>query len=242
MHLSLDGRVTIVTGAATGLGLAIADAFDEAGAVVIRVGRETAMGRANWKTVDVRDQGQVDAAVGAVAAEYGRLDIMINNAGVWTGDGSSVEKPPESWHEIIETNLDGTWFGCRAAIRQMLTQAGGGVVINMSSRLALSAGNAGRAAYVASKAAVSNLTRHLAVEYGRRGIRVNAICPGFVPGTDGVTARDPARIALAQQQTPATRLGRPSDVAAAALYLASDAAEFINGHNLVIDGGASVTP
>ena len=241
MRIGLDGRVAIVTGAATGLGLAIADAMEEAGATVVRVGREAGDGRRNWRTVDVRVREEVDAVVSAVAAELGRLDVMVNNAGISTAEGSSVEKPVENWHEIVDTNLNGTWYGCRAAIRQMLNQ-GGGVVINMSSRLALSAGGPGRVAYAASKAGVSNMTRQLAVEYGRRGIRVNAICPGFVPGTEGVTARDPAKIELAMTQTPSPRLGLPSDVAAAAVFLASDLAGFINGHNLVVDGAASVTP
>ena len=241
MRIGLDGRVAIVTGAATGLGLAIADAMEEAGATVVRVGREAGDGRRNWRTVDVRVREEVDAVVGAVAAELGRLDVMVNNAGISAAEGSSVEKPVENWHEIVDTNLNGTWYGCRAAIRQMLNQ-GGGVVINMSSRLALSAGGPGRVAYAASKAGVSNMTRQLAVEYGRQGIRVNAICPGFVPSTEGATARDPAKIELAKTETPSPRLGLPSDVAAAAVFLASDHAGFINGHNLVVDGGASVTP
>jgi NAD(P)-dependent dehydrogenase (short-subunit alcohol dehydrogenase family) len=241
MRISLEGRVAIVTGAATGLGLAIADAMEEAGATVVRVGREAGHGRQNWRTVNVRAREEVDAVVGEVAVEFGRLDVMVNNAGISVSEGSSVEKPIENWHEIVDTNLNGTWYGCRAAIRQMLKQEGG-AIINMSSRLALSAGGPGRVAYAASKAGVSNMTRQLAVEYGRRGIRVNAICPGFVPGTEGVTARDPAKIELAMTQTPSPRLGLPSDVAAAAVFLASDLAGFINGHNLVVDGAASVTP
>lgn len=241
MRLGLDGRIAIVTGAATGLGLAIADTFTEAGATVVRVGRGEPKDRTNWRTVDVRDATQVENLVNAVVAEYGRLDVMVNNAGISSTDGSSIEKSLENWHEIVDTNLNGVWYGCRAAIRQMLTQDRGGVVINMSSRLALSAGSPGRVAYAASKAGVSNLTRQLAVEYGRRGIRVNAILPGFVPYTASPTNNDPARIELAKKQTPSTRLGLPSDIAAAALYLASDAAGYVNGHNLVIDGGASVT-
>jgi NAD(P)-dependent dehydrogenase (short-subunit alcohol dehydrogenase family) len=242
MKFNLEGRVAIVTGAATGLGLAIADTFAEAGAIVVRAGRGEANGHANWKTVDVRESEAVDELVASVAAEFGRLDVMVNNAGISSTDGSSVEKPLESWSEVVDTNLNGCFYGCRAAIRQMLTQEGGGSVVNMSSRLALSAGSPGRAAYAASKAGITNLTRQLAVEYGRRGIRVNAILPGFVPYTAGATNNDPVRIELALKQTPSTRLGTPADIAIAALYLASDAGGYINGHNLVIDGGASVTP
>lgn len=242
MNIDLSGRVAIVTGAASGLGLAIADALESAGAIVVRAGREAGDGRPGWRKVDVRRAGEVEALVASAAKAHGRLDIMVNNAGLQPTPGSSVEKPAQDWSDVVDTNLNGAWHGCRAAIRQMLSQDGGGTVINISSRLAFSAGGPGRAAYAASKAGLSNLTRQLAVEYGSRGIRVNAICPGFIPGTLGPTARDAERIELARTQTPSPRLGVPADVAAAALYLASDAAGFINGHNLVVDGGASATP
>ena len=240
MRLELEGKVAIVTGAGPGLGKAIAESFTAVGAKVVRVGRGEYADQGDWRTVDVRFQDQVDALIEAVVGDYGRLDVIVNNAGISATQGSSVEKPMENWHEIVDTNLNGLWYCCRAAIRQMLTQESRGVVINMSSRLALSAGGPGRVAYAASKAAVSNLTRQLAVEYGPQGVRVNAICPGFVPYTAGATTSNPERIALAQTQTPWTRLGLPSDVANAALFLASPASEYINGHNLVIDGGASV--
>ncbi|MET3926974.1 SDR family oxidoreductase [Devosia sp. 2618] len=241
MQINLTGRVAIVTGASSGLGLAIAGALKASGAIVVRTGRG-ASDAADWQTVDVRDADAVERLVQGVAQQYGRLDIMVNNAGISATDGSSVEKSLESWNDIVRTNLDGTWFGCRAAIRQMLRDNRSGTIINMSSRMALSAGSPGRAAYAASKAGISNLTRQLAVEYGRQGIRINAVLPGFVPYTSGATNNDPARIQLALQQTPTTRLGLPADIANAVLFLASDAAGYVNGHNLVVDGGASVRP
>jgi NAD(P)-dependent dehydrogenase (short-subunit alcohol dehydrogenase family) len=240
MQITLEGRVAIVTGAGTGLGRAIAETFAQAGARVVSIGRGNYPELGDWRTVDIRHNDQVERLVEAVAADYGSLDVMVNNAGISATDGSSVEKSLEEWNEIVETNLNGTWYCCRAAIRQMLKQEGRGTIVNMSSRLGLMAGGPGRVAYAASKAGVSNLTRQLATEYGRQGIRVNALCPGFVPYTAGATANDPARIEIARKATPWIRLGLPQDIANAALFLASSASEYVNGHNLVIDGGASV--
>lgn len=241
MNFSLAGKVVVVTGAGSGLGKAIAEAFQRADAIVIGAGLEAAAeSGARWHTVDIRKVDQVEAVIGAVVSEYERLDVMVNCAGVSATPGSSIEKPLDEWHTIIDTNVNGTWYCCRAAIRQMLKQPDCGNVINISSRLALSAGGPGRAAYVTSKAAISNLTRQLAVEYGRQGIRVNAICPGFVPNTAASITSNPEKIASAIEETPSPRLGIPDDVAGAAVYLASDAARYINGHNLVVDGGASI--
>jgi NAD(P)-dependent dehydrogenase (short-subunit alcohol dehydrogenase family) len=243
MNIQLDGRVAIVTGAATGLGRAIANGLRDAGARVVGAGLlagETPEG--DWRTVNIRNPGEVDALFDGVSADYGSVDIVVNNAGLQATPGSSIDVPIETWLDIIDTNVNGTWYCCRGAIRTMLRQPDGGAIVNISSRLGLSAGGPGRAAYVTSKAAVSNLTRHLAVEYGREGIRVNAVCPGFVPDTGASITRDPDKLEEARRQTPAPRLGLPADIASAVVYLASPAAQYVNGHNLVIDGGVSVKP
>jgi NAD(P)-dependent dehydrogenase (short-subunit alcohol dehydrogenase family) len=156
MRIGLDGRIAIVTGASTGLGRAIAEGLRQAGATVVGAGLAAHGQRpdGDWRTVDIRQAEAVDALLADVADKFGSVDIMVNNAGLQATPGSSVEQPLESWRDIINTNVNGTWYCSRAAIRVMLTQPAGGSIVNVSSRLALSAGGPGRAAYATSKAAV----------------------------------------------------------------------------------------
>ncbi|WP_213457411.1 SDR family NAD(P)-dependent oxidoreductase [Rhizomonospora bruguierae] len=245
----LAGKVALVTGAGTGLGNAIARRMAAAGAHVVASGLQAKAAAGidsdlsmEWIKIDVRRRDEVDATVGEIFARLGTIDIAVNNAGIFPGVESSVHQDPALWTDVIETNLNGTWHVASSIIRRLLDADRTGTIVNISSRLGLTGGGSGRASYCASKAAVSNLTRQLAVEYGPRGIRINAICPGFVPGTAAQLSQNAERIALALQQTPYTRLGLPEDVAAAAVFLASDEAAFINGHNLAVDGGASVRP
>lgn len=253
MDLLLKSRVAIVTGATSGLGRAIALAFAEEGAVVVVAGGVAEPedpvtthkmitsygGTARYVPTDVRNYQQVDQLVAGTVEEFGRLDIMVNNAGAFLPIKPSLEITPDEWRNVIATNLDGTWYGCRAAIAHMAAQ-GGGRVINISSRIGLTGAGPGRAAYCASKGGVSNLTRQLAAEFGRSGITVNAICPGFIPNTGSPLSQSAERQEQARSTTPHQRLGDPKDVASAALYLASEAGEYVNGHNLVVDGGELV--
>lgn len=256
MNQRLKDKVAIVTGGTSGLGRAICLAFADEGATVVIGGGsidedgpqpthleiEARGGTARYYPVDVREPEHVDRLVRDTAAEFGRLDIIVNNAGAFPVIQSSIDITPEEWRRVVTTNLDGTWFGCRAAIEQMLSQGTGGRVINISSRIGLTGGGPGRASYCASKAGVSNLTRQLAVEFGSKGITVNAICPGFIPDTGSPISQSEERKETARRTTPHSRLGRVEDVAHAAVYLACDEAEFVNGHNLVVDGGELVTP
>ncbi len=258
MDRRLEGKIAIVTGSASGLGRAIALRFAEHGAkvVVADLRREPRdeetptdllikkkwVGESLFIQTDVSQYAQVERLVKQTVEHFGRLDVIVNCAGIFSQVKPSIEKTLEEWEGVISVNLTGVWYCCQAAIRQMLRQAEGGKVINISSRLGLSGGGEGRADYCASKGGVSNLTRQLAVEFGPKGITVNAICPGFIPMTNRDIAALPGQLEVMQRRTPFKRLGRPEDVAGAALFLASADADFVNGHNLVVDGGALVNP
>src|SRR5262245_51214715 len=251
----LAGRVAVVTGGTSGLGRAIALAFAREGAAVtIGDVREwpadgalpTAEairhdgGRAAYVAADVTRQGEGDAPVRRAVAEFGALDVMVNNAGVQSVLTSAIDKTEAEWARVIGVDLTGVWFGCQAALRELVRQDRGGRIINISSRLALQGVAPGRADYCAAKGGVSSLTRQLAVEAGPHGITVNAICPGFIltdATRDLAAAGKPEDV---RPPTPYRRLGTPEDVAACAVFLASPESEFITGQNLVVDGGASI--
>jgi len=250
---ALAGQVALVTGAAAGIGLATARALAGCGAKVMladlpgsdgpaQAQRLLAEGaQADFVSVDVADPASVQAMVQATRARFGRLDIAINNAGISGADGSGVRRAtadvlPETWRRVLSVNLDGV-FHCMQAQIPLMLESGGGAIVNISSILG-SVGFAHSAAYTASKHAVVGLTRVAALEYSARGIRVNAIGPGFIETamTAPIRSQDASRDMLIASH-PIGRLGQPEEIAHLALFLSSPAASFITGAYYVDDGG-----
>ena len=254
----LDGKVAVITGAGSGIGRVAAMLFASEGAQVVAadvVAEQAAAavadivsvgGSATAVTVDVSDEDQVAAMVSSAVTTYGGLHVLFNNAGIFPDDdGGVLETPPETWQRVMEVNLKGVWLGCRAAVPAML-DSGGGSIVNVASFVALVGAATAQIAYTASKGGVLAMTRELAVEYARRGIRANSICPGPIetPLLAALLA-DPVRRQRRLVHIPIGRFGRPDEIAKAALFLASDDASFVTGSALVVDGGitaAYVTP
>ena len=251
----LAGRVAIVTGSASGIGRAIAIRLASEGAAVVvsdvrsdpREGGEPteqlisgAGGTCIRVDADVSRWNDVDSLVGAAVTRFGRLDVMVNNAAI-AGPASKalLETTEEDWDAIMAVNLRGVFLCCKRAIAEMLEQEPigevRGRVINISSQHGM-VGSPGHVAYSTSKGGVVNLTRQLAVDYGRRGILVNAIAPGKIM-TGSPEQANPKLTAYAESRTPFSRLGRPDDVAGAAAFLASEDSLYISGTNLLVDGG-----
>jgi NAD(P)-dependent dehydrogenase (short-subunit alcohol dehydrogenase family) len=251
----LDKKIAFVTGAGSGIGEQIARLFARQGAHVILADiREDAAeqvageiraagGSIRVQQLDVAEESQVKAALERVAATEGRLDILVNNAGI-SHVGTILETSLQDWERVMRVNASGVFLCAREGVRQMLAQAPtGGVIINMSS-VAATIGIERRLPYCASKGAVLALTRSIAVDFVTQGIRCNAICPGTVqtPFVENYLARhfagheDEVRQQLHARQ-PIGRMGRPDEIASAALYLAADEASFVTGSALVIDGG-----
>ena len=228
----IDGKVALITGAASGIGAACAARFAAEGAKVAKV--DLASGYA----CDVRDESAVERTVAAVVREFGRLDIVVNAAGV-AGGGAVHMLATEEWDRIVDTNLKGTFLICKHALLRMLEQ-GSGNLINIASIEGLE-GTEGGSAYNASKGAVVLLTKNLAIDYGRKNIRVNCICPGFIdtPMTGAVFSNPGMEDYLDRfrEAHQLGRVGKPEEIASAALFLASDDASFVTGHALVVDGG-----
>ncbi|HEY8123580.1 MAG TPA: SDR family NAD(P)-dependent oxidoreductase [Myxococcota bacterium] len=248
----LEGRVAIVTGGGSGIGRATVLAFAREGAAVVvadiaheraeRVAHEVAAagGRAHAQAVDVADESSVAAMVAAAVAHFGGLDVLHNNAAAtdWSilgGDGEIAQLDLAIWERSLAVNLRGPFLGCKHAIPAMLKR-GRGSIVNTSSASG-STGDLVRTAYGVSKAGVDGLTRYVATQYGKRGIRCNAIAPGVIE-TPALRQNVPAeQVALFERHHLTPRLGTPEDIAAAVVFLASDDAAFITGQIICVDGG-----
>jgi NAD(P)-dependent dehydrogenase (short-subunit alcohol dehydrogenase family) len=254
----LAGKVAVITGSGSGIGRVAATLFASEGAAVVvadmvaQAARDTveqivdAGGRAVAVVADVSDEAQVADVVAAATQQLGGLHVLFNNAGIFPGDdGGVLDTPPSTWDHVMKVNLKGVWLCCRGAIPAM-EDSGGGSIVNVASFVALMGAATAQVAYTASKGGVLAFTRELAVEYARKGIRANALCPG--PIETPLLAEllsDPERRNRRLVHIPMGRLGRPEEVARAALFLASDESSFMTGSSLVVDGGitaAYVTP
>ncbi|MFC4276576.1 SDR family NAD(P)-dependent oxidoreductase [Achromobacter aloeverae] len=244
------GRVVLCTGAAQGIGRAMLDAFAEQGARLALLDIDAA-GLANAReqlqqdhpgveafcvVASVSDDVQVARAFDAVRAHYGRLDVLLNNAGI-SMNKPALDLAPADWRRAIDIDLSGVFYCCQQAAR-LMSASGGGVIVNTASMYGVVAAPE-RAAYCAAKAGVVALTKSLAVEWAALGIRVNALCPGYVRTAlvDALIARGALDESRIQARTPAGRLGTPKEVAGVACFLASDAAAYVTGHAMLADGG-----
>jgi NAD(P)-dependent dehydrogenase (short-subunit alcohol dehydrogenase family) len=251
----LSGAVALVTGAGTGLGLGIAEELAKAGAdiAVVEIDGESAERaageleahgvRARAYPTDVSSSEQVDAAFAQAVRDLGRLDIVVNNAGISRIGPHTHEVTDADWHDSIAVMQTGVFFGLRAAGRIMIEQGTGGSVINISSIRGFSP-NPGRMTYCAPKAAVIMMTQIAAGEWAHHGIRVNAIAPGVLrtPMWDADVARGAIDEQAYLDVVPAKRLGSPSEVGQLAVYLASDASSYVNGSCITIDGALTSIP
>ena len=246
----LKGKVAVITGAASGLGKSCAERFAQEGARVVvadiqedaGTGVARALPEAHFVKVDVTDPASVEAMIAQSVQHYGRLDILFNNAGIIGERALTAESRLENWRKVLAVNLDGVYYGMKYGIAAMIAQ-GGGVVLNMASTAGLRAA-ASISAYSASKAAVIQLTRTAAIEYANLSIRINALCPTFVytPLVEQFIRSSPYPAAIrktVESFNPLPGMPTPEDVAAAALFLASDEAAFITGVVLPVDGGCT---
>ena len=249
MSESLSGKVALVTGGGSGIGRATALAMAEEGAkvAVCDVNAEggegtvsaiaAAGGDATFIHADVSQARDVEAMVDRVMEVYGRLDCAFNNAGISGGGVPTHEHPEEVWDRVISINLKGVWLCMKYEIPRML-ERGGGAIVNTASVAGL-VGIRNGSAYDAAKHGVVGLTKTAALEYAQQGIRVNAVCPGYVrtPMVERVLARDPGNEAAFTEREPIGRLGVPEEIAATVAWLCSDAASFVTGVAMPVDGG-----
>lgn len=247
--MKLAGKTALVTGGSRGIGKAIAQALAREGAKVAFVYQSNSeaaeklvsqLEESGHEAVafqaDVREKSQADDVVAKIVEKWGKIDVLVNNAGV-IRDGLLATMGPDQWREVVETNLTGTYNFCQAVMRPMMS-ARYGRIVNMSS-VAANVGNPGQANYAASKGGIEGFTRCLAAEIARRGITVNAVAPGFVETDMTVAVRNAAGDQIVKS-IPCRRLGQPEDIAGAVLFLVSDEASYITGQVLTVDGGLTL--
>jgi meso-butanediol dehydrogenase / (S,S)-butanediol dehydrogenase / diacetyl reductase len=244
----IDARIAVITGAASGIGFATAERFAREGATI--AGIDLAAQPESWRAVtasapdssfhagvDVRDEAAVRGAVAAIGAKHGRIDILVNGAGV-EGVGAAHDLSVEDWDRTVDINLKGSFIVAKHVVPAMIAQKSGSIV-HIASVEGME-GMGGALSYNVSKGGVIQMTRTMAIDYARDGIRVNCVCPGLIDTPLTAPLQDPALRELRQQMISwhqMERPGRPEEVAAAILFLASDDASFVTGHPLVVDGG-----
>jgi NAD(P)-dependent dehydrogenase (short-subunit alcohol dehydrogenase family) len=251
----LDGKVVVITGAGGGMGRDAALLFSEEGAQVCVADVDGAAAEVTASAareamavqVDVADQASVEAMYTATVERYGGIDVLYNNAGISPAeDGSILETEPDAWQRVQDVNTKGVYLCCKHGIPHLL-ERGGGSVINVASFVAILGAATSQISYTASKGAVLSLSRELAVQFARQGVRVNALCPGPVetPLLLRIFGDDPAAYERRRVHLPMGRLAKPREIVNAALFLASDESSYVNGATFMVDGGltaAYVTP
>ena len=245
MNLRADGKIAIVTGASRGIGRGIAVALAEAGATVVCAARDLAKldavvaeitsagGKASAHVVDVASRESIEALISATVTAHGRIDVLVNNAGI-TRDTLLLRMKPADWDDVIATNLTSVFISTQAVMKPMLKQRAGSIV-NIGSVVGLT-GNAGQANYAAAKAGLVGFSKSVAREVASRGIRVNVVTPGFIE-TDMTQAMPEAAKQAMLQSVPLGRTGAPADIAGLVVYLASDASAYVTGQTISVDGG-----